>query len=211
MEQGDRDKKGSSYQGATVLEPVRGIHANVAVLDFASLYPSIMMAYNLCFSTLVADRHQRGLDLRGALFYQNCVFVGPEVRKGIIPVILERLVATRKKCKIEMETTTDPLLYYLLDCRQMALKISCNSIYGYVGSKFAMLSEQLIAETVTGGPWAVSRFAPPHLIAGRRDGAPAHHGRQVQGRAAVHRRQGVLQQRPGPRRRHRLGTPARAA
>ena len=42
------------YDGATVIKPNRGFHKDpIATLDFASLYPSIMMAHNLCYSTLI--------------------------------------------------------------------------------------------------------------------------------------------------------------
>jgi DNA polymerase delta subunit 1 len=42
------------YEGAVVIEPTRGYYTDpVATLDFASLYPSIMMAHNLCYSTLI--------------------------------------------------------------------------------------------------------------------------------------------------------------
>jgi len=42
------------YEGAVVIEPTRGYYKDpVATLDFASLYPSIMMAHNLCYSTLI--------------------------------------------------------------------------------------------------------------------------------------------------------------
>ena len=45
---------GEDYEGATVIEPVRGYYSNpIATLDFSSLYPSIMMAHNLCYSTLL--------------------------------------------------------------------------------------------------------------------------------------------------------------
>ena len=42
------------YEGAIVIDPKRGYYTHpIATLDFASLYPSIMMAHNLCYSTLV--------------------------------------------------------------------------------------------------------------------------------------------------------------
>ena len=45
-------------QGATVLDPICGIHNIVGVVDFAAMYPSIMRAHNICASTIVLDeRH----------------------------------------------------------------------------------------------------------------------------------------------------------
>merc|ERR1719291_1638373 len=46
------------FEGATVLEPLTGYYAKpIATLDFASLYPSIMMAHNLCYCTLMKPEH----------------------------------------------------------------------------------------------------------------------------------------------------------
>ena len=45
---------GDKYEGATVIEPKKGYYKMpIATLDFASLYPSIMMALNLCYTTLL--------------------------------------------------------------------------------------------------------------------------------------------------------------
>lgn len=44
----------ATYEGATVIEPVRGYYTDpIATLDFSSLYPSIMIAHNLCYTTLI--------------------------------------------------------------------------------------------------------------------------------------------------------------
>lgn len=54
--QGDAPSSGDkvAYEGATVLDAKQGFYRTpVATLDFASLYPSIMMAHNLCYSTLL--------------------------------------------------------------------------------------------------------------------------------------------------------------
>lgn len=54
---------GGKYEGAVVIEPTRGFYTDpVATLDFASLYPSIMMAHNLCYSTLVPRHKAREWD-----------------------------------------------------------------------------------------------------------------------------------------------------
>jgi DNA polymerase delta subunit 1 len=48
---------GDEYTGATVIEPLRGYYDTpIATLDFSSLYPSIMMAHNLCYTTLLTQR-----------------------------------------------------------------------------------------------------------------------------------------------------------
>ena len=50
---------GVAYEGATVLEAKQGFYSMpVATLDFASLYPSIMMAHNLCYTTLLPRNRQ---------------------------------------------------------------------------------------------------------------------------------------------------------
>ncbi len=56
--QGGGDDVG--YEGATVIEPKKAFYDTpIATLDFASLYPSIMMAHNLCYSTLRTFLHHR--------------------------------------------------------------------------------------------------------------------------------------------------------
>ena len=50
------NETGDDFTGATVIEPVRGYYDTpITTLDFSSLYPSIMQAYNLCYSTLIND------------------------------------------------------------------------------------------------------------------------------------------------------------
>lgn len=54
---------GEKYEGAVVIEPTRGFYEHpVATLDFASLYPSIMMAHNLCYSSLVPSYKAKDWD-----------------------------------------------------------------------------------------------------------------------------------------------------
>jgi len=49
-----RDESNEGYEGAFVIEPVKGFYNSpIAILDFASLYPSIMIAHNLCYCTLL--------------------------------------------------------------------------------------------------------------------------------------------------------------
>lgn len=79
------------YEGATVLDPIKSYYETpIATLDFASLYPSIMQAYNLCYSTLVNPTDVNKLDANTYKKSENgSVFVHSNVKKGILPTILE--------------------------------------------------------------------------------------------------------------------------
>ncbi|RWR92782.1 DNA polymerase delta catalytic subunit isoform X1 [Cinnamomum micranthum f. kanehirae] len=142
-----------TYEGATVLEARAGFYEKpIATLDFASLYPSIMMAYNLCYCTLVTPEDIRKLNLP-----PECVtktpsgdtFVKPSLQKGILPEILEELLAARKRAKADLKEAKDPFVKAVLDGRQLALKISANSVYGFTGATVAQLPCLEISSSVT--------------------------------------------------------------
>lgn len=58
------------YEGATVIEPIRGYYTDpVATLDFSSLYPSIMIAHNLCYTTLIQSHNIDKLGFVNQLYY----------------------------------------------------------------------------------------------------------------------------------------------
>jgi len=146
-------KKESSdkYDGATVLEPDRGYYTDpVATLDFASLYPSIMMAHNLCYTSLISPTDARKLDpSQYTLTPHGDYFVKPELQKGILPEILEELLKARKVAKKDMAAATDPLTKAVLNGRQLALKISANSVYGFTGAQVGQLPCLAISSSVT--------------------------------------------------------------
>jgi DNA polymerase delta subunit 1 len=125
------------YEGAVVIEPVRGFYTDpVATLDFASLYPSIMMAHNLCYSTLIPPSKIKGMNPEHYERTPNGdYFVKSEIKKGILPLILEELIGARKRVKEMLKKSTDPFERAVLDGRQLALKISANSVYGFTGAQ----------------------------------------------------------------------------
>ncbi|KAI8823617.1 DNA polymerase family B-domain-containing protein [Fimicolochytrium jonesii] len=143
------------YEGATVIEPMKGFYEKpIATLDFTSLYPSIMMAHNLCYSTWLhdakaADQYglKKGEDYK--VTPDNAFFVNPSVRKGILPTILEDLLAARKRAKNDLKKETDPFKRAVLDGRQLALKISANSVYGFTGATIGKLPLLAISSSVT--------------------------------------------------------------
>lgn len=139
------------YEGATVIEPLKAFYDEpIATLDFASLYPSIMMAHNLCYSTLVAAEDVARLP---ADSYERTpsgdVFVKKDVLKGILPQILEELLAARKRAKVDMAAATDPMVQAVQNGRQLALKISANSVYGFTGATVGQLPCLAISSSVT--------------------------------------------------------------
>ena len=127
------------YEGATVIEPVRGYYDNpIATLDFASLYPSIMQAHNLCYTTLVKKSVIEKLELKKGEDYiitpNGDTFVTTKQRKGLLAQILEELLLARKQAKKELAQETDPFKKAVLNGRQLALKVTANSVYGLTGA-----------------------------------------------------------------------------
>lgn len=149
----NRQQEQQQYQGATVLEAQTGAYYEpITALDFASLYPSIMCAHNLCYSTLVLDKQY--MDIPGVTYERFGPHVFALEKNGVrvpslLPVILDRLKVYRKEAKKKMETCS-PELYNVYNGKQLAYKISMNSVYGFTGAVTkGMLPCVAIAETVT--------------------------------------------------------------
>ena len=139
------------YEGATVLEPKVGFYKTpVATLDFASLYPSIMMAHNLCYTTLLTPAQAAALppDAYERSPSGDC-FVRGSVARGILPEILEELLAARKRARADLKRETDPFKRAVLDGRQLALKVSANSVYGFTGATVGKMPCLAISATTT--------------------------------------------------------------
>ena len=119
-----------TYEGATVIDPIKGFYSEpISTLDFASLYPSIMMAHNLCYSTLIrrdeVNKFKAQLGEEAITKTPNGDhFVKPQVKKGILPEILDELLAARKRAKADLKKEKDPMRAAVLDGRQLALKVS---------------------------------------------------------------------------------------
>lgn len=145
---------GDQYEGATVIEPKRGYYdVPIATLDFASLYPSIMQAHNLCYTTLLNKQSVEKLGLKKDEDYivtpNGDLFCTAKVRKGLLSQILEELLGARKRAKRELATETDPFKKAVLNGRQLALKISANSVYGLTGATVGKLPCLAIASSTT--------------------------------------------------------------
>jgi DNA polymerase elongation subunit (family B) len=117
-----RKGRNAEYDGAVVIEPVKGFYQQVVfTLDYASLYPSVMCNYNLCLSTfvppLLAERYgvqpeQHTWQRPSHVFHKdhidevpcvsNPIFLKPSVFAGVFPEILKWLKSKRKAVKREM-------------------------------------------------------------------------------------------------------------
>jgi DNA polymerase delta subunit 1 len=182
------------YVGGYVGEPRAGLYEFVMCLDFSSLYPSIIRAYNICYTTLVPpelqdiipdedchileweedmvedkaaedveDKDEEKVELPTIKrkfkykFYKNV--------QGLVPYLCEVLTDERKKVRGQMKkycdshgsllsdiSDEDKVTYNVLDKRQLALKVSNNSIYGAMGASNGMipLLEGAMATTAMG-------------------------------------------------------------
>ena len=136
------------YQGATVLEAQTGAYYSpITALDFASLYPSIMCAHNLCYSTLVMNPKYDNLP--GVEYEQFGEFRFAQGVVSLLPTILTDLKAFRKKAKKLMAQAEGTPMEAVYNGQQLAYKISMNSIYGFTGASKGMLPLVAIASTVT--------------------------------------------------------------
>ena len=128
----------ASFEGATVIEPKKGYYdIPIATLDFASLYPSIMQAHNLCYSTLVAQKDIKNFPAEHLeKTPTNDYFVKSSVHKGVLPIILDSLLAARKRAKSDMKKATDPDVIAVQNGRQLVLQ----NIYAHISLSNLSLS-----------------------------------------------------------------------
>jgi DNA polymerase elongation subunit (family B) len=137
------------YTGGKVLEPKRGFYDTwIAVLDFNSLYPSIIREYNLCFSTTDHWVRRAPDDLQ-SLLPLKINADGTPVAPGILPVVVGRLIDRRKAVKDLMKLEKNEAERSSLDIRQLALKLVANSMYGCLGFPSSRFYCQPIAALIT--------------------------------------------------------------
>jgi len=125
------------YQGGIVRSPTPGLHKNIVVLDFRSMYPSLMIKYNISFDTI---------DPNGPISVPNSNIRFSE-REGFIPHALKRLLEERKRIRERLNTLPkDSPEGIVLDARQKAVKVISNAIYGYTGWAGARWYTREVAE-----------------------------------------------------------------
>ncbi|KAJ5825060.1 hypothetical protein N7447_007400 [Penicillium robsamsonii] len=135
MQDGDDDetvdkKKKDKFKGGLVFEPEKGLYDRfVLVMDFNSLYPSIIQEYNICFTTV---------DRTATAENENEEKV-PDIpssdqEQGVLPRLIATLVSRRREVKKLMkDKRATPEQLALWDTKQLALKLTANSMYGCLG------------------------------------------------------------------------------
>jgi DNA polymerase delta subunit 1 len=139
------------FEGATVLSPDVGIYNVVTTVDFEGLYPSIIRAHNLCFTSIVLSPEYLNLPGVEYITVQFSPEESPAVfvqnTETVLPTLLVELYNERKKYKKLMKEAKTEALKAVYDRTQLAVKVSANSIYGILGSK--TLGCRAIAASVT--------------------------------------------------------------
>ena len=125
-----------NYCGAFVFPPIPGKYKWVIPFDFTSLYPTTIIAYNIDYSTLVTDENVPD-ELCNVVEWKegdnNYKFRFIKEPMGVIPSLLQSLLQQRNITKKLLKATKDDLLKNVLDKRQLAYKVSANSMYGAMG------------------------------------------------------------------------------
>ena len=169
------DKTKSAYPGGFVKDPHVGIHDNVVSFDLNSLYPSIIMQYNMSPETIAngeitqfdiedvlakasrPDNRDKALAANGQYFRTD--------KPGIVPFIIDEMNKERVEIKQQMINAQKELqkvdkndkqeMYRIerdiaiAENRQMSIKILLNSLYGAMGNRYFRFFDQRIAEAIT--------------------------------------------------------------
>ena len=164
----ERHMKGDQFEGAFVKDPLKGMHKWVASFDLASLYPHLIMQYNISPETITDTR--LNLTLEGLLKKDPIPATGYSVsangwcyskdKQGFLPSLMEtmyndRTVHKKAMLKCEQEYELDKSKKHLLKeisrltNLQMALKIALNSAYGALGSPYFRYYDLRMAESIT--------------------------------------------------------------
>uniref|UniRef100_A0A3Q2XFK7 DNA polymerase n=1 Tax=Haplochromis burtoni TaxID=8153 RepID=A0A3Q2XFK7_HAPBU len=144
-------KKKAAYAGGLVLDPKVGFYDKfVLLLDFNSLYPSIIQEFNICFTTVQreAQNSQKKKEVDDPEEIPE--IPDPNLEMGILPKEIRKLVERRKQVKgLMKQQDINPDLYLQYDIRQKALKLTANSMYGCLGFSYSRFYAKPLAALVT--------------------------------------------------------------
>ncbi|KAK2584167.1 hypothetical protein KPH14_006597 [Odynerus spinipes] len=139
---GNSRRKKAAYAGGLVLTAQKGFYDTLILLmDFNSLYPSIIQEYNLCFTTVPGAAYAN---------YEDLEIPDSSLEPGIVPTEIRKLVESRVEIKKLMKTPNiSPELKMQYNIRQMALKLTANSMYGCLGATHCRFYAKGLAALIT--------------------------------------------------------------
>ncbi|MBU4267030.1 MAG: DNA-directed DNA polymerase [Candidatus Altiarchaeales archaeon] len=137
------ERQKSSYVGAYVVEPKRGIHDNIVLFDFRSLYPSIIISHNIDPSAMNCACCKKEEAFQSPAGHHFC-----KKNVGLIPETVGELIQRRIEAKKRLKEESDPEKKRFLDVEQQALKLLSNSMYGYFAFARAVWYSRECAEAI---------------------------------------------------------------
>ena len=153
---GSAEAKEGQITGGYFHDVEAGLHPWIAVLDFKSMYPSIMIGHNICYTTRI-DPAQPDPPAEGRYHTSpiESKFRLAEDRKGMVPALLEDLMAQRDEHKAAIKVakgSDDAVAEAFHDAMQYAVKILMNSFYGVFASGFYRFTHRDLGSSITA--WA---------------------------------------------------------
>lgn len=118
-----------------------GLYHWVCVLDFKSMYPSLIIANNICFTTLSEEGE--------IISPSGARYLSPDKKKGLLPTILSDLMDQRDSIKKRMKNARDEQEHSYLDGLQAAVKVIMNTFYGVFASSFYRFTDKSIGASIT--------------------------------------------------------------
>lgn len=135
------DADSDAIEGAYVHEMQAGLYQWVCVLDFKSMYPSMIISKNICFTTL----NENGTTISPS----GARFLSKDIKEGILPNILKNLMKDRDETKKKMKHAQSNEEHDYFDGLQNAIKVYMNSFYGVFASSFYRFTDKSIGSSIT--------------------------------------------------------------
>jgi DNA polymerase I len=118
-----------------------GLYEWVISLDFRSMYPSLIIENNICFTTVSPN---------GTIVSPTgAKFLPAEVKKGLLPVILANLMKDRQDVRTKQKAETDPQMKEFYEGLQAAIKVLMNAFYGVLASSFYRFNDPKVGASIT--------------------------------------------------------------
>lgn len=165
-------KEVKGYKGAIVIEPKRGVYKWIIVMDFRSLYPSIILQFNIDPETYIPKTMRKKYNLGSAYIIKDkdsgAEYWFKKKKEGDLPAILRNYLAKREDKRKEMKRLKATLpakemwRVEVLDTQQIALKVIANAFYGSLLYR-GMPSAYQCARAITCGAREAIKFAKEEI------------------------------------------------